>query len=280
MKLQQSKLNIGLTGINSILCKSFISKYSKKYKLSLYKHDINDINKFKKWMMLNKNIDVFINFAAIVSTKRCFRNKIIALKTNYKSVLNILNLYKKYNKTKITNLKYFLALSSSHVFSPNNEKLSEKSKKIPPNYYGITKLKMEKGLLKKNKFFKIGIGRIFNYYNKSYKNGYFINDIIKILDSKKDKIQLKDVDTYRDYIDIKDIISALSHMVDNKLNGDYNICSGKRFYLKKIVKNLNHMFKKKLHFINTNKKSVIGDNTKLKKTGWKLKHILTYNKIV
>ena len=54
-------------------------------------------------------------------------------------------------------------------------------------------------------------------------------------------------------------------MVDNKLNGDYNICSGKRFYLKKIVKNLNHMFKKKLHFINTNKKSIIGDNSKLKK---------------
>ena len=33
-------------------------------------------------------------------------------------------------------------------------------------------------------------------------------------------------------------------------------------------------------FINTYKKSIIGDNTKLKKTGWKIKHILKYKKIV
>lgn len=278
--MQPSKLNIGIAGINSVLFKSFYSKYSKKYKFSLYKNDINNIKEFKKWILLNKNIDVFINFAAIVSTKACLDNKIVALKTNFKTVLDILNVYKQTNKTNITNLKYFLALSTSHVFLPSNKKLTEKSKKKPSNYYGVTKLKMENALLKKNNFFNVGIGRIFNYYNRSTKNGFFINDILNILNSKNDKIYLIDVDTYRDYIDIKDIISAISHMVDNNLKGDYNICSGKGFYLKKIVKSLNIKFKKKLCFINTYKKSIIGDNTKLKKTGWKIKHILTYKKIV
>ena len=46
-------------------------------------------------------------------------------------------------------------------------------------------------LRKKNFFFRIGIGRIFNYYYNSKKKGYFINDVLKKMKLKKKDLSSK-----------------------------------------------------------------------------------------
>ena len=271
------KSNIGITGINSILCKHFVKNYSKKYNFIIYKGDINNIQYLKKWLLKNHIIKIFINFAALTSTKKCELDKKLANETNYKSVIKISNLFQ---KNKLLNLTYFLALSSSHVFMPSNNKLKETSKKNPINYYGMTKLNMEKSLLKEKKKFTVGIGRVFNYYNKSNKSGYFINDVLLNLKSTKKIITFNGVDTIRDFTEITDILSAINHMIVNKLSGDYNICSGKSFSLKKIIKTINKNLKKEILFNGKSQKGYVGDNTKLKKTGWLIKNPIKYNSFV
>ena len=271
--MRLAKPYIGLSGPNSILCKNFIKHYSKMYNFCIYRDDINNINNFDKWLSSNKNLEAFINFAAMVSTSKCENNKKLATQTNFKSVIKILNLF---TKKKSIKFKYFLALSSSHVFSPSKNKIKENFKKKPINYYGKTKLKMEKRLLKKKEIFDIGIGRIFNYYNKTNKNGYFVNDVLSNLKSKKNLIKFYGVDTYRDFIELRDILSAINHMIKNKLSGDYNICSGKKFYLKTLINTINKKVNKKITFFDTQKKDYIGDNSKLIKTGWTTKFPIRY----
>ena len=83
----------------------------------------------------------------------------------------------------------YQAVATDYIKVDHFEKIisKENSLKKPINYYGFTKLCLEKFILKNKKQFryKIGIARIFNYYNSSAKKGFFVNDIIKHLKSKK-----------------------------------------------------------------------------------------------
>ncbi len=169
------------------------------------------------------------------------------------------------------NFQYFLSLSTCHVFKKSFNKLSESSEKKPSNYYGVTKKLLEEYVLKnQNKYkFPIGIARIFNYYNKQSDKNFFINEIIDKLNSRKNIIKFKNVNTYRDYIDINDLNSALFTMIRLKLKNDYNICSGYKIMLKDIIIYLNKLYKNKQIFFDKKiTKDLIGSNSKLKKKGW------------
>lgn len=278
MKKKYKKKIIGISAPKSELAKLFVSKYKKKIVFVVYRDNINNYVNFTKWLSKHKNINYFINFAALTNTIYCEKNKKLTLLTNYKSVVKLINII---NQNKLKNFKYFLTLSTCHVFDKSNKKLNESSKKKPNNFYGYSKLLLEKWILKNylNYNFNIGIGRIFNYYTESNKK-FFINDVIKKLKSNSSSISFIGVDTYRDYISNKDLLNALYFMVNNQLQNDYNICSGKKISLKKIVKSLNIRYKKKIMFINTKNKNLVGDNSKLKKMGFKFNYKFNLKKIV
>jgi nucleoside-diphosphate-sugar epimerase len=266
------KITIGYIGKKSVLAKSFINNYKKLFIFKAFKGDIRESRKLEIWLKKNKDINIFINFAAITSSSICQKFKKTALDVNYKSAVKLLDLL---NKVKMNNFIYFLSLSTSHVFKKSNFKLTENSEKKPSTYYGFTKNTLEKYILKNqnNYTFKIGIARIFNYYNKGLKKGFFINDIVEKLKNRKMFIEFKDINTYRDFISMDDINTALLKMINLKLVNDYNICSGKKIYLPKIVNFLNKKFKNKI--ISFEKKftyGLIGSNIKLKRKGWKIKN--------
>lgn len=262
------KLIIGYIGKNSFLAKTFITKYKHQFIFKLINLDIRDEKKIKKWFKDNKEINIFINFAAITSVNECNKNKQKSLTVNYKAPINLLNII---NNSNLINFKYFLAISSSHVFKPSRFKVKEDSEKKPQNYYGITKYNLEKFILKnKNKYYyNIGIARIFNYYNNDLQKKFFINDMINLLSNDKKIIYLNNIMTYRDFISVDDICCALYKMISLKLNGDFNICSGQKIYLPKIINYLNNKIKKKkLIFDNIKFDGIIGSNLKLKSKGW------------
>ena len=266
------KLIIGYIGKKSILAKSFTKNYKNKFIFRIFTGDIRDYEKINLWLHRNKDINVFINFAGITSKSVCQKFKKRALEVNYKSVVKLLELLK---KIKMNNFIYFLSLSTSHVFKKSNKILTENSKKVPSTYYGLTKYTLEKYILKnKNKYsFKIGIPRIFNYYNKGLKKGFFINDLIEKLNSNKKIIKFQNINTYRDFISMEDINTAFLKMINLRLIDDYNICSGKKTYLPDVINFLNKNLKNKI--ISYDKKlsqSIYGSNTKLKKKGWKRKN--------
>jgi nucleoside-diphosphate-sugar epimerase len=273
--LVRNKKIIGYTGKDSFLAKSFIKKYSENFVFRKYKKDINDLNSFKKWILNNKDINILINFASITSTVKCDKNKSLALRTNSLAPIKMMKII---NNLKLKNFTYFLAISSSHVFKKSFKKLNENSVKLPNNYYGTTKLKLE-NYIKYNRndfFFRIGVARIFNYYNKTSTKGFFVNDIIRKLRNNNNPIKFKKINTYRDFISIDDISSALFKMIKIKYNNDLNICSGKKTFLPDIINLLNNKIRnKKVIFDKKKKPGLIGSNINLKKIGWK--NNLEYN---
>jgi len=262
---------IGYSGKNSLLAKSFIKEYNKKFKFKCYSNNIQNNSKLIKWFKQNSDINIFINFAAITSPIYCNNNKNEAHLTNFKSVVNILNIIKTNN---LKNFNYFLTISTSHVFKKSFKKLKENSIKKPSNFYGITNLNLEKLILQNSKKFqfKIGIARVFNYYNYGKKKGFFINDIIDKLNNNDQIIRFNNINTYRDFISMKNINTALYKMISLKLVNDFNICSGQKIYLPNIINILNKKFKnKKIIFDKKKLPGLVGSNIKLKRKGWKIK---------
>ena len=260
---------IGFVGSKSVLAKSFVKKYNKKFIFKSYKGDIRDYKEISLWLKKNIDINIFINFAAITSPTICEKLNKKALEVNYKSVVKLLVIL---DKIKMNNFYYFLSLSSCHVFKKSKYKLKESSQKQPSSYYGFTKLKLENYIFKNEKKFnfKIGIARIFNYYNNGLKDGFFINDVLDKLKKKK-IVKFHNVNTYRDFISMEDINTALLRMLNLKLKNDYNICSGSRVYLPDIIMQLNKKYKRKLFFTNNKlNNDLVGSNSKLKAKGWKI----------
>ena len=265
------KLVVGYIGKKSVLAKSFIDNHKKQFIFKVFIGDIRDYKEISLRLKKNKDINIFINFAAITSTQICQKFKKKALDVNYRSVVKLLD---SLNEIKMNNFMYFLSLSTSHVFKKSNRILSENSEKNPSTYYGFTKYALEKYILEnQNKYkFKIGIPRIFNYYNSGFKKGFFINDIVEKLKNNKKIIKFKDINAYRDFVSMEDINTGLLKMINLRLVNDYNICSGKKTYLPNIISFLNKKFKKKI--ITYDEKlslSLYGSNIKLKKKGWKIK---------
>ena len=163
------------------------------------------------------------------------------------------------------------------------KKLNEKSKREPSNYYGYTKKLLEDYVLKnQNKFYyNIGIARIFNFYNKLSNKNFFINDVLKKLNSNKKQIYFENINTFRDFLSMSDINSALYLMIKLQLINDFNICSGKKIKLKDIIIYLSKMKqnKKDIIFDNKSSKDLIGSNIKLKKKGWKIKYKNFFNQL-
>ena len=268
--LLNKKVIIAYIGSKSTLAKSFSKKYKHIFKFKKYIGDIRDYKKISSWLKKNKDINIFINFAAITSVNICEKFKEKALEVNCKSAVKLLYLLE---STKMDNFNYFLSISTSHVFKKTNLKLKENSLKKPTNYYGFTKLCLENFILNNQKQFryKIGIARIFNYYNGGVKEGFFVNDIIKKLKSKKKIIKFNNVNAYRDFVSMKDINTALLKMINHKLENDYNICSGEKIFLPDIINFLNKKYNKNIQIL-TNKRNydLIGSNLKLRKKGWNI----------
>ena len=90
--------------------------------------------------MVKKNSDInyFVHLAAISSIRETNKNPRKTYKINSSAPINII---KKLNNAKLKNFQYFLFSSSSHVYKPSLNDLSEKSTRKPSTIYGKSKKK-------------------------------------------------------------------------------------------------------------------------------------------
>ena len=261
-----SKKIIFITGGKGVLASYFYNKYKKKYKIISFPYRLEQINKLQEWFR-KKKFHYFIHFAAITSKQKKNYNKINLV--NKKLPIKIIKLLQ---KNIIKDFKYFLFISTSHVYGFHKKKISENDKRKPFNKYGNTKKGVEDFILnKKNKFyFKIGIARIFNFTSDKQNKGHFIPDIYSKIKDKKDLINLN---KNRDFIHIDDVARSLHLMINKKKDKALNICSGKKINLISLTKKLNSKsFNRNLVFTNSKKKinqDIYGNNKLLKKLGIK-----------
>lgn len=234
-----SKKKIIITGGKGLLGSYFFQKYKKKYQIIKYPNRIEHFSKFKKWLD-KKDFNYFVHFAAITKNESAKRKKNINL-INVKSSINLIN---SIHEKKIRNFKYFLFISSSHVYGNSSKRISENKTTTPNNLYGISKKKVEDFILKnRNKYkFKIGIARIFNSTGPKQKIGNFVPDIIKKM---RKNSYIDNVNQYRDFIHISDVMESLILLIDKKFSKPINISSGKKINLINVCKIINQIHVKK-----------------------------------
>ncbi len=268
----KSKL-IGLTGSNGVLGKEILKSF-KNFKILKYNDDIRDKKKLYNWLLKN-NFDGIIHLAAVVATSDVLKNKKKAKDVNYYSTKNLVDFIIKLKKK---NTWIFFA-STSHVYRFSKKKLKENIKCNPQSYYGYTKYLAERYLLKKK--LNVCIGRIFSYSSKNQKKSFFIPSIIeKLKFSKNNVIKVENVNHYRDFLTTKEIVDAIKILFKNKSTGIYNICSSKKVKLVDIIKTINKFYKKNIKIIKGNRQTtLIGNNNKIKKLGWKISNKSYLSKI-
>ena len=261
------KKQIVITGSTGLLGSYFYRKFKNKYKIFKYPHKIENIKKFDTWISNNK-FQYLIHFAGISRGKASKLNKI-----NFKSSVNILKSLKKNN-----HIKFFLFISTSHVYNFSNKKLMENFKTKPINAYGLSKKKVEDFIIKNRKSFnfKIGIARIFNITGPNQRKGYFVSDMY----SKMSKTNFIDnVNCFRDFIHLDDVVDSLDILISKNYEKIINISSGRKINLIEVCKILNsNYFHKKMKYGERGGQNLFGDNKLLKSLG--KKKFININKII
>lgn len=260
---------VGITGSTGVLGNFFIKKFNKKFIFKKYSGRIENISKLKNWLTRNKNIEIFLHFAGITKVNIAEKNKRKTYLVNTISPIKILNTL---NLQKNNKLKYFLFASTSHVYAPSFNKLTEQSKRNPNSTYGKSKKIVEDYIFENHKkfFFRIGIARIFNFYSIKQKEGFFIPDIIKKLKLKKNSLTFKKVNTDRDYISLIDLSNIIKFMILKKINTPLNIGTGKKLNLIQLIKMIKNYYNFNLKIIFEKKKypGYVSNISLLKKSGY------------
>ena len=252
------KKKIAITGSTGLLGSYFYNKFKKRYKIFKCKKRLESHNQLKKWIN-RTNFEFFIHFAALTNGKKKDLEKINTLST--------INLLKSLNNHK--KLKFFLFISTSHVYSFSNQKIKETTRTKPISNYGLSKKRVEDYIIKNRNFlnYKIGIARIFNITGPKQKKGHFIPDMCEAI---KENCFIDNINTCRDFIHIDDVMESLKLIIDNKFEKPINIASGKKISLIRICKILNSLFyQKKISYGKKGSKDLCADNSLLKSLGKK-----------
>ena len=208
-------------------------------------------------------------------------------RNNIKATKNLIEIMNKFNVRKL------IFSSTASVYRAKKKKLSENDQLKPSSKYGKSKMLAE-NLIMKNKDINHIILRFFNVSSAIRKPiiGEFHDpethlipvSITKIFNDEVIEIfgnnyKTKDGTCERDYIHIKDICNAIYNSINLllKKNNNYlfNIGNGKTISNLEIIKSLEKIFKKKIKFKFSHKRS--GDNPRLFCDTKKAKKMINWN---
>jgi len=223
-------------------------------------------------------IDGVIHLAGLASVGPSFSDPMKYIDTNIGIEVNLFEAcIKQKNKPR------FIIISSGTIYSPKNEMpLNEESSILPNSPYAVSKMGQEEmALYYKSIGFDVVIARPFNHIGPGQGLGFIVPDLVKqIVDFSNgsiDKVMVGNLDSKRDYTDVRDISRAYRLLYEKGKSGEvYNICSGSAISGNKILNGL-----MKIKGISAEVKSdesklrpsdnplVVGDYSKIKKdTGW------------
>ena len=243
----------------------FLNKNIKFIKLDLSKQFL--VKKF----LIKFQFKKIIHLAAKKSVTDSEKKKNLYYRENF---LNTVHLF---NVASENGLKYFVFMSSAAVYGKCNSKISIKNNTKPLSYYGLTKLNVEKYLIKKSKKsnIKIAILRLFNAAgadlrsksgNQSKKDLDLFSHVINSLELGKvfnlfgNRFNTKDGTCVRNFIHIKDISNIVSRVLvflsTYKTNTIIiNVCSEKAYSISQVIKYFEFFYKRKLSLSVQNKRT-------------------------
>ena len=214
------------------------SKYKKFRKIKFFKLDCSQKKNLKK---LDKyKIDIIFHIAASSSGENSFYETEKDMKYNLLATLNLLELAKK-NKSK----KFIFTSTMSVYGDPIRLPVDEKAIKVPKSFYAIHKSSSEEYIkIFSNYGISSTILRLFNVYGPGQNLENMRQGMLKIYLTqmiKHKKLEIKgNLDRFRDFVYIDDVISALyKSMKNNEKLVILNIGSGKKTKIRNLIKILN-----------------------------------------
>lgn len=246
--------------------------------------DIRD-KKAVKTLIKHINPDNIVNLASITTVKETTQSPKDAYDISFYGTLNILEALKecRFRGT-------FLYISSSEVYgypTASELPLSENSLIRPMSPYSVGKIAAEYLCLywQTVSNFKIMVARPFTHIGPGQSDRFSIASFAKqtseIIRSKKDSvIKVGDLNTTRDFTDVRDIVDAYWLLLEFGTSGEtYNICSGTERKVSRMLDFLICLSNKDIkikedpnRLRNFEQKRIFGNAEKLyKATGWKPK---------
>lgn len=179
------------------------------------KEDINKIDKIKK---IIKNSDYIIPLAALVGAPLCDKEKKNANLTNYLSIKKLISECKHNQKI------IYPTTNSGYGVGQKNKYCDEKTPLNPISLYAVTKAKSEKKIMSYKNSVSLRLATVFG---ASYRmrSDLMVNNFVDTA-IKKRQLILFEPQFRRNFIHVRDVVSAFIHILDNfnKFKGQiYNL---------------------------------------------------------
>lgn len=254
-----------------------------KDKIRVIEADLKDKEKVEN-LIKDFRPDQIFHLAAQSSVDFSWQNPVETLEMNIFSGLNILESVKKHCGGSCRIL--VTCTAEEYGESANDKGISEDYKIYPSNPYAISKAALDFLCSAYQKVFKLKvfITRSFNHTGPGQSERFVISDFAKQIaeiekTGKDPVIFVGNLDAYRDFLDVRDVVRAYTGIIDRGKSGEvYNVCSGRKRKISDLLKILVsystvpdieiRLDENKLRPIDHD--TIYGNNAKLvSHTGWK-----------
>lgn len=166
-----------------------------------------------------------------------------------------------------------LLASSANVYgNASAGTLGEATTPAPANDYAVSKLAMECMASLWHDRLPIVIARPFNYTGVGQAENFLLPKIVAHFRRKEEKIELGNLDVWRDFSDVRSVVQAYRALLDIRpLGQTVNVCSGQTYSLREILAICQAITGYKLQvevnsaFVRANEvKTLCGDNSRLR----------------
>ena len=245
--------NVGIIGING-----FAGKYLKAELLSsgyeVWGVDIvsNDEDTIVADMLdpqavdriiAEKKPDAVFNLAGQASPNISWEKVVLTMHINIDIAVNLIEAIRKHTlKTRL------ILIGSANQYDMRNlpaGPISEDAPQLAESPYDVSKSAQESlvRVLGKKYDLDIIMTRSFNHIGPGQKPGFVVTDycqrIVDLENGKSDSIEIRSLDGWRDFADVRDTVTAYRLLMEKGRSGEiYNVGAGKAYYIQDIVETL------------------------------------------
>ena len=183
--------------------------------------------------------DTVIHLAAIHFIPYCNRHPDLACRTNIEGSQNVLDAAQASGTVR----RLFIA-STAAVYPDRAGPIDETTARAPMDVYGMTKSANEEqaAILARSSDIAVSVGRFFNAVGARETNPHLVPDILQRI-KQSNTIEIGNTAPKRDYIDVRDMASAVLAMLDGNRGGidTCNIGTGEAYDVTEIAAQLSEI---------------------------------------
>ncbi len=234
-------------------------------------------------LIANLRPDEIYHLASLANVGDSFEKRKFILEMNTSLQLNLLDAIKNYAPN-----SRMLHVSTALVYEQSLQSLNENAKLGPDNPYALSKLIQDLMTESFARSEKLNIVRVrpFNHIGERQTLGFVVADlaaaIAKIEKGQQDAIMVGNLDSIRDFSDVKDVVDAYILLMAKGESGQvYNVGSGRGRSIREILNLLIAMSQKEIKVVLDQSKIrpvdlayLVCNNEKISNLGWNPKHQL------